>query len=330
MSQERWFGDYQSVGLVDWPDGLRELLQDRYRRHRRVMWRWLSIPISIIILGFAGALVATIPAVGAYPLGVILVSLIAAVAAFALVVLFANDARAASKIALKAWTSESLERFTPCRAAIDEFEKMNLVDRELNFRDAPLEMLILPEGDIVVQHDRSPNIILGTLPIMTLGCTDQPEVEAETAALSLTASELDEIKNRRKMVLEPLWKFAVFYIALTVAMAGLVVLFVLSPATLQRDVTFSVFVALLWIYSTWVLAFPMRQRMLIAYRLGRDLVEATCEVLDGAKAVNELYAAGLPDELRPDSPPRVVRRLRHSGLWWLLDDTPALWRRYPS
>lgn len=330
MSQERWFGDYRSAGLVDWPDGLRDIIHDRYRRYRRNMWRWLAAPLGILVLGSAGSIIAAIPGVDAHPLGVLGVSLIAGVAAFALVVLPANDARQASKVALKVWASESLERFAVCPAAVDVCEKMNSVDRELYLRDVPLEILVVPKHDIVLQHDRSPNILLGTLPIMTLGCTDRPEVELEKGTLPLTASELEEINRRRAMVIKPLWKFLAFYVALTVAMAGLLVLLVLSPSTLQRDISFSVLVSLVWIYSTWVLIFPMRHRALLAYRLGRDLVEATCDVLDGDTALDELYATGLPEELRPELPPRVVRRLRHSGLWWLLDDTPAMWRRYPS
>ncbi len=294
------------------------------------MWRWLAIPIGILALGSAGALIATVPGVAAHPLGVLGVSLIAGVILFALVVLPANDARQRSKVIRSTLKSESLERFELCPEAIDAYENMNPADRELYLRDVPLEILVVPEHDIVVQHDRSPNILLESVPIMTLGITDHPIVVASPRPVPLSESELHEIRNRRKAILRSSLKFAAFYIALTVMMVSVLVLLALSPSTLRNDISFSVLVSLGWIYFTWVLIFRVRHQLLLAYRLGRDLADASCEVLDGKAALDELYADELPDELRPHTPPLIVRRLRYSKLWWLLDDTPALWRRCPS
>lgn len=294
------------------------------------MWRWLAIPIGILALGSAGALIAAVPGAAAHPLGVLGVTLIVAVVPFALVVLPANDARQTSKVIRSALKSESLEQFELCRAATEGLDVMSATERQGYLRDVPLEILVVPDQDLIVQHDRSPNILLESVPIVTLGITDHPSVVTGPRPVPLSESELHEIRNRRKAILRSSLKFAAFYIALTVMLASILVLLALSPSTLLNDISFSVLVSLGWIYLTWVLIFRVCPQLLLAHRFGRDLTDATCEVLDGKAALDELYAGDLPDALRPHTPPLVVRRLQYSKLWWLLDDTPAMWRRCPS
>lgn len=60
MSQERWFGDFRSVGLVDWPEGLRDEVHHELTSVRSEYFRWAALAVLSAVVGVGLAIAVAI------------------------------------------------------------------------------------------------------------------------------------------------------------------------------------------------------------------------------------------------------------------------------
>ncbi|MFB3431127.1 MAG: hypothetical protein ABL309_09400 [Phycisphaerales bacterium] len=71
MSQERWFEDYRSAGLIEWPDGLRDDIRRELTQSRS---RWLLLAALAVVAAVVGlglavlvAITPTLPLIATLP-----------------------------------------------------------------------------------------------------------------------------------------------------------------------------------------------------------------------------------------------------------------------
>ena len=106
---DRWIGDYRSMGLVEWPAGLREAMRARARRAtgRFMGWTWLAV--AAFVFSVAMAAVASGPSGRLWKPEFVFAGM--GVLVFLVAVLRGNDWQKERIKARKALRSERLERF---------------------------------------------------------------------------------------------------------------------------------------------------------------------------------------------------------------------------
>jgi len=333
MSQERWFGDFRSVGLVDWPEGMR----DEFRLERQrlflpmLLWPVLTVPALAvsIYLNAASFLNGWSPAAAAMSWVAVGVGIVV----FAFGMMRCRKAWKRRGLIARVLRSDQLERFELSQSVIDEVllahaRHHDTPEQVDPLAGVPLELLIAPRARLLVQIGDERDRPLTEVAIRSVSQHAGFEESADGYHIQLTPDELRELRayRRKHMMIIPttflLGAIFVSVLALTVTTLNA------AGPTSYRDkrlIAGTIVFAAAFVYAFFI---EQPKQLRLARLLKRDIEDGFCEILDSVAAAEDLIAAGLPEEIRVDDTPSIVRRLPHSKRWWLIDETPAPWRRY--
>ncbi|MFG0291890.1 MAG: hypothetical protein ACF8MJ_01920 [Phycisphaerales bacterium JB050] len=332
MPRERWFGDYRSVGTVDWPEDLQHDLRTERRGlfRKMVLWPILTLPplVGSIILNANSFLNSWSPQLSLLTWVALGLSLV--LFAFGLMRCYLAWIR--RQLIRRALRSPQLERFELAPGIIDDILLAHAQTADHPTADplegTPREVLIAPKPKLLVFVPDCPTSPLTPVTIQTVSKAQSLDTSVDGHTLPLTTEELRELRKHRRnclMVLPiSLVLVAVFVLALNYATKALTSSAPMSFRDWKAVIATGCFaIGLLYIFFVEVPSKLKRAKL-----VGKDITAGHCDLLDGETALDELSDAPLRTKISLDIPPTIVRRLPHSKLWWQLDDTPAPWRRF--
>ncbi len=322
--EERWIGDYRSVGLVDWPPELRRGLVERLRRTNRKLLLWLVAPPGLLLAGCGLGLAAeSLRLPGSF--AILLVFAGAAVIALGGAILRGNDLLKLRGPLRQVLRCERPERFEPSPHVLEEIRASRALGRALPDWNLPTPLLIDPASSRLLQAGEAPAAELKLMQVLvTEGVGAAVDYGDLPAAVALTEAELEELGafiRRHTRHWASLYRWYTF----VSVVAGIWIYRIASGQKLAV-VTWGFAIAgiLLWIWMTRQVLGPHRVQRRIIGSLRRDREAGTTEAIAGATAVADLRREG--QAIEGVVTPGIVRRLA-SGLWWEVDGTPAVWRR---
>lgn len=311
---QRWIGDYRSVGLVDWPGGLREALRARLRRANRMIMLWVVIPAITLFLwavvhivdSFAG-LGFTNPAIGG-------IGFMVGGAAVAVCCLPGNDYHKIRLSLKRALRCAQLERFRLGDHVNDEIDTATLLGLGASIErvtdQLPRTLLVNPRRSLLLQVDDGPLDLPCEVVIRTIGVNAAARVTSGFAEIELTPCERDELRGFVARLREEHLKSLVMLGFLSIPLQSLVLI-----------------AKVLWEAAS--LLYPRKDldgRVLIR-DLKLDLRFGLTEIVDGDRAVAEFRQVGAWSQHVSPVTPIWVRRLSVSKVWWEVEGVPAIWRR---
>ncbi|MCA9277500.1 MAG: hypothetical protein H6815_01780 [Phycisphaeraceae bacterium] len=348
--EDRWIGDYRSIGLTEWPQALRERVT---ALHRRSTWRrrwWLIsllVPVAIVFAGVpiiqdlrpqTGAVIGNV---------IVTVCVVVSVALVMVGLLLAIDHdkfRVRSKGALK---RDKIECFVLGEHIQAEAAAAEALGQPIPYAGAPREIWLDPKTCAVLcVGDRVPRLLpivaVRTITRMQSSLVAQhitepvsplPLIEPAQGPVSprakecasertLDAAEIKEFAGyvkRASLNADPMYYFV--YAAVMVALPVMVVLIWTGYVHLWPHVISSGLAAL---WMTYRAKRFCKSRAWVRV-LRRDLKRGVVEIIDGYDAIADF--GPLPPGVPKPIPPEVVHRLPESGVWWEADGVPAAWRR---
>jgi len=326
-ARDRWIDDYLSVGLVDWPEGLRSHFESIRRRSTRKLLMWLLISPGGLVLGIAIAFLGYNSPVHPVTSAIALVLCAIGILGFPLTMLLGNDAHKVRISAKKALRCERPERFELGYHVEEEAAAARALGAKVTLDGVPRALLIEPGLSLVLQIDDVPQ---GEFKEVRVRETARAETSSDQVAgpsqRPLDTAECDELRSHIRSRARFFWWFYPIYAVVTVTFGLLCYSLIVNHAVPSTDIGFSIMVAIAWIGGTWFVFGPLRNVRRTLALLRTDLRAGMTEIVDGHVAVKEvLEISGNQDG--PVVNPSVVRRLSESGIWRDIDGTPAPWRR---
>ena len=325
--EDRWIGEYQSVGPVEWPQGLRADIEAKLRRATRKLMFWvymcpgnILVGVAIAALGYSTAAHPVTSAIGLALAGIGLLS-------FPVSLLLGNDARKLRSKAKAAWRCRLPEKFELGVHAEEELEAARGRGEDIAEDSFVRAIYIDPVSSLVLQVDDEPMRVLDPVKVKGVARPAGSSAFGEgPREHRLSEGELEELRKYVRSGRVSLLGLHAFYALLTVGFVLVWTSIILHWPSHGAGVGASVLISLLWVVKTLAVIGPERTRGRLLALLRRDVREGDCEVVEGRDAVRDLApSASLDDD---DDLPAVVRRLRESKVWWEIDGTPAAWRRY--
>lgn len=229
--------------------------------------------------------------------------------------------------------SDQLERFELSQSVIDEIllahnRHHDTIQEVDPLAGVLLDLLIAPKTRLLVQIGDEGNRPLTEVAIRSVSQHAGLEESTDGYRIQLSPDELRELRTYRRkhlMIIPTTFLLGAFFVGgLALAIQALT-----SAAPMGfRDWQLVVGTVLFGAILAYVVCIEQPRKLRLARLFKHDIEDGYCELLDGAAAIEDLIAAGLPGEIAGDDDPAIVRRLPHSKRWWLIDDTPAPWRRY--
>jgi len=326
-SEDRWIDDYLSVGLVDWPEGLRSHFESMLRRSTRKLLMWLLISPGGLLFGvaiaFAGYNTAVHPVTSAIALSLCAIGILG----LPLTMLLGNDAHKVRISAKKALRCDRPERFELGHHVEEEAAAARALGVKATLDGVPRALIIEPGSSLLLQVDDAPAQALKEVHVRKTAHVEfAPELINQTGRRPLDTAERDELRRHIRSKARSIWWVYPAYTVVTLTFGMLCYSLIVMHALPKTDLLFSIMTPIAWIGGTWFVFGPFRivRRSLARFR--RDLRAGMTEIVEGHVAVKDLRESGrLVHD--PIVNPSVVRRLSESGIWWEIDGTPAPWRR---
>lgn len=330
-THERWIDDYRSVGLVDWPPGLRDTIVHRRRAALRL--------ILICILPQPFLLVATVVFLiggNAY-----FADWLAAVMGGTLIVLMLLWISIGSLAAYKARIRRARDKRSLKAPQLELFELSQHIEEdadaamELGITNAPLpdvlRRYVEPKTRLLLQEDTTPQDELLRVSIRTLAADATPN-DGALGIRPLEPHEIDEIRALSSRAGRWLLWLPAIYLAMTVyVFLGTVAIF---NRTLSIGDWLGFFITgTFWLAISKAAISPNglpRRYLRFRAALRSDRKRGEAEMVKGHIAVAELDAKADPYDPPPEIVPELVCRLPETGRWWTFDGVPAPWRRASS
>ncbi|MCA9312443.1 MAG: hypothetical protein KDA21_14615 [Phycisphaerales bacterium] len=324
---DRWIGDYRSMGLVEWPAGLREAMRARARRAtgRFMGWTWLAV--AAFVFSVAMAAVASGPSGRLWKPEFVFAGM--GVLVFLVAVLRGNDWQKERIKARKALRSERLERFELGRHVEEEVAANRALGMEIGL-GMPRVLLVAPSSALLLQVDGEAAVAVEEVVVHETGARapSLPESGEGSSSAPLSPEEREELGRLIRVCRRP-WKWIyLFYVWVSVGVSALAYRLAIGGGVDAEDWVLSGAVVILWPLMTHSIFFGghRRRRRLVA-ALRRDLRNGRAEVVEGYVAAREARESQDGVGHPPVVTPEEVRRLCESGLWWEVDGVPAAWRR---
>lgn len=309
MSQERWTGDYCSIGHVDWPDGLRERVRVAQKLAFRGMCRWGSLIVALL-----AALIYSIWGLTHisfhywwFIFVVVGVGLVLGTGIFLLMQFRAIPHEIRWKAARAALRNERLERFD---YAANELGPLSSQDY----------LLIAPAGRVVVVESESDELSLERTEIRRVA-SGYASSATQPNRLPLSEDDKAEIRERIQKSRRHAMKGVISFVVI-VAFAALVV------STTTASTPELIAIALILPTALFVIVLTNLNSSRLSRHLNRDIEEGFCVLCDAESSEPATDQSGEKPPKFPEPSASITYRLPHSDRPWLIDGTPAPWRRF--
>lgn len=350
---DRWIGDYRSVGLVEWPDDLRDSMSKSWKRPRFWARFWIvACPVMFVVGLLLGIFAVVIKNAGwssaaDVALGIGGVMMVIGFVALPFFLLLGRDAFRLSSTYRKALREPQVEMFVRSPHVDEEAAVAATLGLASDLSGVATSVYLAPRAGLLVgvQFETHLKPITPPLPqiVATLSVpasrlsTEQPPTpesdliesivapnDAAPRMQILNAHELAEIATYRRSIGSVKGWVALGVSAAFVGMG--VTAFILGTIQWWHYIALGLWgLALAAGIRNVLLSYPARRRLRAALR--RDLEGGSLELLPWSLVREELLTDGARHEDLPAVPPEFVERLPASKLVWSLDGIPAPWRR---
>lgn len=316
MSQERWTGDYRSIGLIDWPHDLRAQIEaTKSKASRQILGlaaMALGLIVSVVLVGLGSASTPTFNWLVVTGIILSILILLAAV----LVMCFSGRQTFESRwrAARRALRNDFVERF----------EKPHDRDRS----DSGVEYLIAaPDGSLEVASSDSTEPTLERLRIVEIA-TAPETTDEHIHERELSPSEFQELCDHANRVRDRAWQSVRQLVVGFLVISGSVLMLYLAGQMSWPAGLTAAGVSGLWLATLCNVIRDAPRRLRIARCFDLDLDACVLETVDGSEAFDGLDESPLLSQADSKPIPGSVHRLSQSKAWWVVDGIPAEWRRY--
>ncbi|MFI4854178.1 MAG: hypothetical protein ACIAQF_04250 [Phycisphaerales bacterium JB065] len=309
MSQERWTGDYRSIGHVDWPDGLRERVREAQTLAFRGMCRWGSLIVALLAALFYSlwGMMTISFHYWWFVFVVVVVGVVLGTGIFLLLQFRAIPHEMRWKAARAALRNEQLERFD-----YSANEPAALASQDY--------LLIAPAGQMVVLESGLDDPTLERVVIRTVASGHAANAIRHNR-LPLSGEDKGEIQDRIRENRRHARKGV---ISLLVIVAFVVI--VVSTTTVSSPKLIAL--ALTCPTMLLVIVLTNLNAVRLNRHLKRDLEEGFCILCDTESSVSTPEENGDKASEFPEPSPSITYCLPHSDRLWIIDGVPAPWRRF--
>lgn len=334
---ERWIGDYRSIGLCEWPAGLRASFGGFRRRATHRVFVLLALLLVVLVIAIAAAVLADRLFQRPLSDAVLISAVIAGGILMIPLVLGLSDALRRRADLGRLLQYPHVERFDLSPHVREEVAAARALGINASVEGLPVSLFVIPAppGDpqapsVLVQVDNHAQTPPALVIVRSLAPTSEapPTFSPDSAGWEpLSPAELDELRLSIRMAAQASRRFTIVYTLLSLGVAALALRLVVGGGIPAAAIFWFIVIPLAWLFMTWrhLPEMPRRRQVLKMLRL--DLAEGRTLVQDGRTAIAELRSAGLLDPREPIVNPGVVRLLPHSRYWWEVDGVPAAWRR---
>lgn len=334
---DRWIGDYRSIGLCEWPAGLRESFGGFRRRATRRAFVWLALLLVVLVIAITAAALADRLFPRPLSDAVLITAVIAGGILTIPVILGLSDALRRRTDLGRLLQYSHVERFELSQHVRDEVAAARALGINASVEELPVSLFVIPAppghpqapGVLVQvdQHAQAPPALVIVRSLAHRSEEPRTPITDSTGWEPLSPSELQELRLSIRMGTQAFRRFSIVYTLFSIGVAALALRLLVGGGIPGTTIFWFIVIPVAWLFMTWRgLPGMLRQRQALKM-LRLDLAVGRTLVQDGRTAIAELRSAGLLDPREPIVNPGVVRLLPHSRYWWEVDGVPAAWRR---
>ncbi|MEM9166175.1 MAG: hypothetical protein AAGB48_04045 [Planctomycetota bacterium] len=323
VESDRWIQDYRSVGLVEWPNGLRDTLALRLRHSTRKLLIWMLISSGCILLGVGIVLLGYLDILRDIAPPILFA---VSVLAFPIAILRGNDFHKVRIKAKQASRCTHPERFEIARHVDEELAAMKALGLQVENEAIPRALFVDPATSLVLQIDDEVPASFERANIRVIQSDIEQSPTQECTESALSEHERAELRSWIDRTRRP-WKWRyLFYVGISAGFFAWVYRLIVGLPTDRSDWGFFGLVTSLWLPMTYWVFVPHRNLRKRLASMRQDAREGILEIIEGHQAVAHLVASGEIADTPPVQP-CLVKRLSVSKVWWTVDGVPAAWRR---